>query len=92
LSLEGSGIVNETVKELCEALVVNQTLQHLDLLSNYLGGEGHAHLCSCLPKLQNLRSLAMQGEDVVSTDSALVKALSRNTSLTEVRLLDEGWK
>jgi Ran GTPase-activating protein (RanGAP) involved in mRNA processing and transport len=90
LSLEGSGICNETVKELCEALVQNKTLQHLDLLSNYLGDEGHAHMCTYLPKFQHLRSLLMEGEGVVSTNSALGMALSRNTSLTEVQLLDVG--
>jgi ABC-type proline/glycine betaine transport system permease subunit len=63
----------------------------LDLLSNYLGDEGYAHMYTYLPKFQHLQGLLMEGEGVVSaTSSAVVKALSRNTSLTEVRLLDVG--
>mmetsp|Transcript_25252 Transcript_25252/g.47934 ORF Transcript_25252/g.47934 Transcript_25252/m.47934 type:complete len:499 (+) Transcript_25252:155-1651(+) len=87
LTLEGCGISDDSVAALCDALMQNPVLQHLDLLSNDLGDEGLEHFHRVIPKLKHLRSLSIEGSTLEKPED-FVAAMEKNTSLTYVRVLD----
>ena len=87
LTLEGCGICDDSVASLCNVLMLNPVLQHLDLLSNDLGDEGHEHIHRVIPKLTHLRSLSLEGSTLENPED-FVAAMEKNTSLTYVRVLD----
>lgn len=87
-TLEGCGICDDAVASLCDdVLMRNPVLQHLDLLSNDLGDEGHGHIHRVLPELKHLRSLSLEGSTLEKPED-FVAAMEHNTSLTYVRVLD----
>ena len=89
LNLSRNALTDEAIEILCNALLKNTTIRHLDLAEN-------AFTAACMPALTRwltspecrLETLVLRNNDFKNASSALGKALARNTSLITLNLND----